>query len=136
MNNAANVHEFVAQRWSIGKTMHLSNFAAIGESAKPSIEYAVDRIVIGFRAWCLAEVHEAKIAEVAHFATWWDHFKDAKFPLWLLARFPAKRVTVTVFEPITVRVCPHIHIPADKNNTEIHMAYLNPNTPWTPDDRP
>lgn len=28
-------------------------------------------------------------------ATWWEHFKEAKFPQWLLSRYPVKYVTET-----------------------------------------
>lgn len=131
--DAVLIHKLSAQRFSVASRIHLADFDAIRESAEVVVTCAVDRATLGLRAWCLAEVHEAKVAEVERFASWWDHFKDAKFPLWLLSRFPAKRVTVTVFEPITVRVCPHIHIPTGKSNTLTHMAYLNPDIPWKPE---
>lgn len=126
----AQISEFVAQRFAIGKQIHLTDFEGVAESARIVVsrpwEMGVDRLVIGIKAWCLAERHEGKSAEVKHYVSWWDHFKASYFPGPLLSRFPAATWTETVFEPLTVRVCPHIHIPEAKNNTYTHMAFLNP----------
>lgn len=127
MKNEVLVQEYVAQKFAIGRAIHLKNFDGIGESATTALSMAVDRAVLGFKAWCLAEVHESKSVGAWRYKSWWDHFKADHAPARFLSRWPAQKDEWLVFEPKTIRVCPHIHIPSAKNNTEIHLAYLNRN---------
>ena len=51
----------------------------------------------------MTEVDEREIPD-----TWWDHFKDEKFPLWLKRFFPVKYRTIRLKVKKNLAVCPHV----------------------------
>jgi hypothetical protein len=54
--------------------------------------------------------------------TWWDAFKLAYFPEWLLLRFPAK-FTRLLETKYTYYVCPHAELPYS-GNEEVHLNFF------------
>ena len=118
--------QIILQKYAIWKEAQVALPAMLTKNARVSIEMLasfdmVSRIAADIQAWALAEVHEAKKATEWRYRSWWDHFKATHFPAWLLKRYPAEKDTWTVFEPITVRVCPHISLP---ENDRSHLKFL------------
>jgi len=56
-------------------------------------DYMSDTIVMQFTAWLTEEtlVDTEQTVIFKHPASWWEHFKQEKFPQWLLKRFPARQ---------------------------------------------
>lgn len=108
--DAKAIHSLTVQRLAVSAEVHLSDLAGVRDSIEAAVAREIDGLIIGIRAFVLAESHDRKIAEVKHWASWWDHFKNDKFPNWLLERFPAETVTETVFQPLVIRTCPHVAV--------------------------
>ena len=103
------IETITLQRFQIGIQNHLAaELPGVAHSAKFFMQHSVDRLVVGIKAYCMAQTHEAQAATVNYYKTWFDQFRAECFPFWLRKIFPPNMVEETVFEPITVRVCPHI----------------------------
>jgi hypothetical protein len=64
---------------------------------------------------------EKKVMEFP--ATWWEHFKEAWFSKWLLAKFPVqyKQVYVPVSYKVT-NICPHLPVDKERQHVEWLLA--------------
>lgn len=54
------------------------------------IDLEVDRIIAQVNKYVWSEHLESPIAIVQIPSTWWQHFKQDKFPTWLIKKFPVK----------------------------------------------
>ncbi len=80
-----------------------------------AITYRIRGYVLG------AKVQEVVEERVRVPLTWWDSFKQAYFPAWLLRRFPAQtRGISTVVKHY--HMCPHLNI----ETRERHFEFLTP----------
>lgn len=78
-----------------------------------------DRLVVGLKTYLAAGAHEMGAKEISRPASWWDHFKQDKFPAWAKTRWPPAYITETVFQPKNIYVCPHDDFAwPDKNHIE------------------
>lgn len=84
----------------------------IGVRANGSIEYNHDRVTNGL----IATIHSYLIKgthrrthtiSLKTPATWWQHFKETKFPAWLLKRFPVVYTERPFTYESETRICPH-----------------------------
>jgi hypothetical protein len=76
------------------------------------IDFHEDRMtwaLVGtLRSYLVKGVHqEQRTTHLTTPATWWDHFKEAKFPAWLLKRFPVKYTERPFTYESQTRICPH-----------------------------
>ena len=69
-----------------------------------------DGMILALKTWVLTGAHETKTAEIERPVSWWDHFKQDKFPGWAKKIWPAKYECETVFQPKNIYVCPHANI--------------------------
>ena len=81
-----------------------------------SIVYDISGFFTAHRAW--TDEKEFVIAE-----TWFQEFKRVYFPNWLKRKFPVKyKRYFTEIKYYTV--CPHLEIPTNEYEKEVHLAFL------------
>jgi hypothetical protein len=83
-----------------------------GVQNNTEIDFHEDRMtrsLVGtLRSYLVKGVHqEQRTTHLTTPATWWDHFKEAKFPAWLLKRFPVKYTERPFTYESQTRICPH-----------------------------
>jgi hypothetical protein len=95
-------------------------------------DMALRHLVFALDAWAAAGqkvevyVHETTVRWPA---TWWQHFKQAWFPRWLLRRFPVVTATRVVKTKVVtaVNVCPHLTVDPERRHVEFLL--LTPEQP-------
>jgi hypothetical protein len=88
-------------------------------------------LVVGLNAWAAAgqQVEEKKgHVTVAVPASWWQHFKLACLPTWVLRRCPA-RMEIKRIETLAItarNVCPHLAVDPERRHVEFLLAAPEP----------
>lgn len=121
----SDIRRVVVQKYMRWRQMQIGLPAMVRDAeANVNLIASVDPltcVAVDMLAWCMAEIHEAKNVTEWRYRTWWDHFKADVLPGWLLERYPAEKDEWTVFQPLTVRMCPHRGLP---ENDSRHIDYV------------
>lgn len=80
-------------------------------TVRQEYDHRLRGMVFHLRAWLLTATHTDK--HTAYFntpKTWWQHFKETHFPLWLKKQFPVVYTQVPFEYEKDIHVCPHSNI--------------------------
>lgn len=97
------------------------NRATIEEFKNP----VINELVYTFKTFLLTKQKSETTTETHNFpASWWEHFKEDRFPLWLLKYFPVKyiKITTTTIHKKTF-ICPHDNL-AWNHQDVVHIMWM------------
>lgn len=82
-----------------------------------------DMLTNTLRAFVWGNTIHTATEDYHHPATWWDGFKQAIFPHWLLRRFSVRQTTITIRTEFK-HICPHLRL--DTQDKMAHIQFLTP----------
>ena len=128
------VEAFTGELVHVYASKHLADYQGMASGLKIE-EYlspVIQEMVLILRGYC-ASGHlpmRTETVTVEWPITWWQAFKQAYFPSWLIKKFPVQMqerlIECSVHHYF---VCPHVKVPTHGNGMNYHIQFMATGTP-------